>query len=460
MGGMSRHVAHRGVIVSLLLGIVCGGCSQHPQGSNNTSENAVPPAEASSSPSPAHDQPESWQATHQQLTNGSETTATPQAAEPGTAAWLIQEIVKLKSQPLTDLSPPQQEAPELTQTAATTDPHDDGSTTISSSVNLEQLRVARRERNLRIIELATQAMAQTAKDEQLQELFETATHHWLDARLQLALQGDEESLLALYDAADTLYRKKQGSSAAAEAQLMVVNLCHALCLRHGSHDSKWVQEFARQARLFATRFPDFEAQTIPLLISAGKSCEYHGLTEEAKSCYSVLKATYPESPQAVLCSGYLRRLSLPGQPLEFAGHTLEGHHLQLDHYLGKAVLIIFWASHVESFREQVPALQALADKYKKYLQVITVSLDSEEHELDQFLEETRWGWPVIFEISPDKRGWNAPLASYYGIQQLPSYWLVDPQGRVVTTRLTHEQIEPRLREVLINHLKGGQSASP
>ena len=38
----------------------------------------------------------------------------------------------------------------------------------------------------------------------------------LDARLQLALQGDEESISALYEAAEAFYAKRPNSPAAAE----------------------------------------------------------------------------------------------------------------------------------------------------------------------------------------------------------------------------------------------------
>jgi hypothetical protein len=103
------------------------------------------------------------------------------------------------------------------------------------------------------------------------------------------------------------------------------------------------------------------------------------------------------------------------------------------------------------------SLNAVTQKYKNYAQVLSVSLDSEESEIDAFLEQTHLAWPVIFHVEPEQRGWNAPLAAYYGISTLPTIWIVDPTGKVAETQVTAETLQPKLHEVLLKHRNASAS---
>jgi peroxiredoxin len=371
-------------------------------------------------------------------------TAPAAELEPGSPLWILREIQQLRIAPL----------PGLPGEDSSGNPDEAAAEPSAEEIQkqLASTRAVRRERNLQIVKLATEALALTAKDPQLEPEFLAAVGCLLDARLQLALQGDEESVNALYDAAEAFHQKKPGTQAAASAQLTLVNLAHAHTLRYGKNEPRWLQEFSRQAQLFATRFPDEQERSLPLLLAAGRTCELHGLMDDAKSCYGIIPAKFPESPQARQCEGILRRLTLTGQPLQFAGPTLDGNFISVDDFAGKSVVIVFWASHVKPFHDQVAVLQAVGEKYKNYAQILSVALDSEESEIDAFLEKTKLTWPVIFHVEPDKRGWNAPLAAYYGVSVLPTIWIVDPKGHVADTQVTVDTLEPKLREVLIKHL--------
>lgn len=424
-----------GVMLTVLL-VGCGQTAPSPASATNSPADSASPTELPLVSIPPR-QPESEEA--------------PAAPEPGTPQAILLEIQRIRLLPLPgsadadnedgDQIPAERPSPEMLKE------------------QLARTRAIRRERNQQVVQMATEVVSLTAKDPQLEKEFVAAVSYLLDARLQLALQGDEESLHALYDAAEAFYQKKPDSPAAAEAQLTLVNLAHAHMLRYGKAEPRWLLEFSRQAQLYATRFPGEQAKAVPLLMAAGKSCELHGLADEAKSCYGIIQARFPETPQAVQCTGILRRLNLVGQPLQFAGPTLDGNLVNIDDYAGKAVIVVFWATHVEPFREQLPQLQAVAEKYKKYAQVLSVSLDSEEAEIDAFLEQTGLTWPVIFHVEPDKRGWSAPLASYYGVNVLPTVWIVDPKGIVAATQVTAETLETQLREVLLKHLNAARNST-
>lgn len=438
-----------GKIVLPWLMMVCAlvGCGQSaaPEPTAKTSENGA--SAADSNPVAVTD---GSAAGSQAVGDAPAALGTDEDAAPveGSPAWILQEIVRIRLLPLPALDVPEESEPATdgVREVSATEP-----AAPTMKERLAQTREIRKQRNQEIVGLAMNCIAKTAKDPAQETAFLTAVHHLLDAQLQLALQGDEESTAALYDAAEAFYAKKPDSPAAAEAQLTLVNLAHANALRYGKAEPRWLQEFARHAQLLATRFPSEQAHALPLLLAAGRSCELNGLIDEAKSCFSLISSKYPESPQAVQVAGILRRMNLVGQPVEFEGPTLDGNYLNIKDFQGTTVVVVFWATHAAPFVDQAPQLQKVTETYRKYIKVLSVSLDSEEGPIDSFLEQSRLTWPVIYHVEQDKRGWSAPLASYYGVTTLPTIWVIDPTGKVAATDVTAENLEATLREVILKH---------
>lgn len=340
--------------------------------------------------------------------------------EEGTAQWFVWSILNLKAQPF----------PQTQDPAA--------------------LAAARQERNDEIIALATQAIAKSHGDEKLADFFDEAVHHLMEARLQLALGGDREDIDALYSDAASLKNRDPKSNSAAEAAFTLARMAHMFARRNGTHDPRWLQEFAKLARTYAADFPEQHLRSLPLLVAASTSCELHGLTEDAIGCYRVLAETFPTTPQAAQAAASLRRLQLKGQPLELAGPTLEGGFVKMADYKGKVVLISFWASDSPKFVDQAAAWVPIAQKYEKHgLAVINVCLDMEETAIDAFLEQNPLPGVQIFHTDRAERRWNNPIVKYYGVREIPVLWLVDKDGTVVDIQADPLTIEAKIRELLL-----------
>lgn len=369
--------------------------------------------------------------------------------EKGSPEWLLLEIQRIRVLPLpgndADVDDDDDEK-ELT-------PAQEAAQEAALKKLLEQQKTVRRERNLQIIKLAEECVAKTNKKPELEPQFDAAVHHLLDARLQLALQGDATSIDALFEAANVFYERKPNSEAAFEAQMTLVNLTHANAQRHGRAEPKWIQEFAKHSQIFANRFPEDTGRSVPLLLAAARSCEFNGFPDEAKSCYTLLMTKFANTPQGQQAQGVVRRLQLKGKPLELAGPTIDGNDLDIETYRGKMVVVVFWATHAKPFVDQLSRLTATAKKYEKYAVVIGVNLDTEEPAVEAFVEKTGLTWPQIFSPNRVQRGWNSPLALYYGINNLPTIWLVDPNGIVAETAIDADNLEAKLREVYLPYLK-------
>src|SRR5262249_54707641 len=170
-------------------------------------------------------------------------------AEKGSPEWLLQEIQRVRLLPL-----PQEEANE--DDSDESDDEDDKPLTPAQEKKLaqeiERNKGIRRERNTQIIKLAEECIQKTNKKPEQEPLFSTAVHHLLDARLQLALQGDQKSMEALYEADKLFFERNPKSESAAEAALTLVNLTHANAVRYGRKDPRWLKEFSKQTQSYAT----------------------------------------------------------------------------------------------------------------------------------------------------------------------------------------------------------------
>ena len=341
--------------------------------------------------------------------------------EEGTPEWLVHEAMRLLLEP-----PPE-------------------------SDDLEVLKEHRRERNEEIIRLAKQAIEATRGQEQKERLLAAAAHALMEARLQLALTGEANEIKVLYEDAESLFQDAPQSAAAAEGAQALVNLAYTNAKSQTDGDTDWLREFARQARHFAGSFPGEARRSLPLLFTAARSCELAGFVDEARECCELIQEGFPNTPFAARAGPILRRLKLVGNRAQLAGPTLDGEPLALEDFSGQIVLVVFWSTEVRPFLEQLPALEKTAREYSaRGVRVLGVNLDQELRAVQDFILERRLSWPQIFFPDPEKRGWNNPIADYYGIRDIPAIWLVDRGGLVVSTNLKAGSLAEEIEKLLKN----------
>lgn len=362
----------------------------------------------------------------QSTDEGGETAADQVAAaavntpvpEKGSPEWVVGEMIVLQSEPLTESKDP------------------------------KEIAAARQTRHQKMVEMATSVIARTHSNPEKESTFNAAVNFLVDARLQLALAGDTAERDSLFDDAATLFAKIPASTAAAEAAFAVVRYHHSMAQR-SQNNPDLLREFSKQARLFATNFPLQHARAAHLLQAAARSCELHGIRDEALACYTMISEKFPETPQAQQASAVLKRINLEGQKLDLGGETPEGGYVKIDDFKGKVVLVVFWSSDSPEFQKQVPQLSQVAKKYDgKGLRVIGVSLDEDETLVDSFIEKNPLPWTQIFSVDRDKRRWDNPVVKAYGVQDIPLYWLVDQNGTVVDSQVNPEELDTRVRSVL------------
>lgn len=135
-----------------------------------------------------------------------------------------------------------------------------------------------------------------------------------------------------------------------------------------------------------------------------------------------------------------------GKPFPaFQEKDLNGAPLNLAAYKGKVVLVDFWATWCPPCRAELPNVVAAYQKYhSKGFDIIGVSLDSDRAKLVAFMKDNGMTWSQYF----DGQGWQNKMAAAYGIQSIPSTFLLDGDGKIVARDLRGPALAAKLAELL------------
>ena len=119
-----------------------------------------------------------------------------------------------------------------------------------------------------------------------------------------------------------------------------------------------------------------------------------------------------------------------GQPApDFERVDGKDQSIKLSSYLGKVVYLDFWASWCVPCRETFPWMNQLQEKYgKDGFEVVAVNIDTKKGDADRFLAQFPAHFTVLFD---PKRG----VAKTYALKGMPTAFLIDRAGNVVSTHL-------------------------
>ena len=143
-----------------------------------------------------------------------------------------------------------------------------------------------------------------------------------------------------------------------------------------------------------------------------------------------------------------RKATQPGaQAPDFTLNDPDGKPVTLSSLRGQYVIVDFWASWCKPCRAGMPAMKELYKKYHpKGLEILGVSDDTDHNAWKKAIEQDQTPWiHVVDEFPIENR--PARVGLLYGVHYIPSYFLLDKEGKVIG-KMEHEELEAKLAELL------------
>ena len=278
-------------------------------------------------------------------------------------------------------------------------------------------------------------------------LHDPAAKMKLESLMMLGRFGDEKAAADMATYAATLTNSPSKDLANEARRLVLVSEAQQIL---SSGDAKAAEGLVAKTAAMLAADPD-DVQ------SAGLAMQLAGAFEHMPGGEAVAAAAYRSFAPVMAKSsneqiqkmgegfaGTLRRLSLPGHPMEINGTLLNGKPFDQKTLAGKVVLVDFWATWCGPCVAEIPNVLEQYEKYHKDgFEVVGISLDQEREALEKFVTDQKLPWPILFE-EPKGEGWQHPLATFYGISGIPTVVLIGRDGNVITLDARGEKLGERL----------------
>ncbi len=182
-------------------------------------------------------------------------------------------------------------------------------------------------------------------------------------------------------------------------------------------------------------------------LKASGSTTNSAVRAAVEAAIAELKTNHPGDARAAMVQQQLQAMleSSAGTPIELKFQAVDGAAVDLAKLRGKVVLVDFWATWCGPCRAEVPKVVAAYNQlHKDGFEVIGISLDQNKEQLVRVTKEAGMTWPQYF----DGKGWENQISSRYGIQGIPTMWLVDKKGFKRPTEVNSENLVAQVRKLL------------
>jgi len=162
----------------------------------------------------------------------------------------------------------------------------------------------------------------------------------------------------------------------------------------------------------------------------------------------VMHAGYPDHAATRRAAGEFFRATAVGKPYPSRFELPDGQVVRTTDYLGKVLIVHFWATWSRASLEGLPKLVALHNEYKdRGLRLIGVNVDNSPLMIEASLAKFNMPWPQV----RNAKGFESDEVIDSGVVTLPAFFVLGRDGIVRNTDpgdQLREVIEPLLAEAV------------
>lgn len=154
----------------------------------------------------------------------------------------------------------------------------------------------------------------------------------------------------------------------------------------------------------------------------------HAPMARTEYLFNTFNTRYDDSKYAKYLSAMIeqrKRLSIGAPAIDFTVNDVDGNKIKLSELKGKVVYIDFWASWCGPCIAQFKYTKKIKEHFAgKDVVFVYVSIDENEEAWQKAKEKYE-----LTGLHTRVDGWKAKLAEDYGVRGVPSYFLVDREGK-------------------------------
>lgn len=138
------------------------------------------------------------------------------------------------------------------------------------------------------------------------------------------------------------------------------------------------------------------------------------------------------------------RLLTGFEPPEFKLYDRDSALVSLENFSGKYVYLNFCSCFSYTCLNEFKMLEKLYEKHGKILEVVTIIIDNDYDVINGFLERSNYQWTFLHY------GRQSSVIRDYDIRAFPTYYLIDPDGKLVISPAPSpgDEIEARLFRIM------------
>lgn len=246
----------------------------------------------------------------------------------------------------------------------------------------------------------------------------------------LALRGEIENNPARQKQAAELLAALD-STATPEQKAHIAFTRITLTMRVQRFPSKEQREnLLANARAFHEQFPS-DPRTAQLLTEVATRFDANPALK--KSILEEAQKLTKDPQLSLRISDDLKRTALVGKLIRFSINKAGGGQFVMEALQGAPVVLLYFSE------ESIPSLvawESLNEGLREHptIKRVAVSLDKKINALQTLTKEYAGQWTVCW----DGRGWSSPIAREYGINAVPTAWLIDKQGRLQSLNILED----------------------
>jgi len=134
----------------------------------------------------------------------------------------------------------------------------------------------------------------------------------------------------------------------------------------------------------------------------------------------------------------------------FSGTLLSGQEFDLTDLRGQYVLVDFWGSWCGPCHKEMPTLKAMYETYHGNsfkdaddFEIVSIALEKSDKYTKQIISNKELNWPYhIIDTNPIIM--VSKYAQLYDVKDLPSKFLINPDGNIIGNNLTFDEMNKLL----------------